>query len=155
MQNRGVRIRESLDQMISDLSDFSASGSLSGLTPEKRRDLLDRVCARIDDEPARVSTDTQGRITAVNPAFIGLCGHAFEDLKGRTPGSMLQGPETCPKSVALLREAIRQRVPVTTELVNYHKDWTTYRVRIDLKPLFDASGRHIGFEAEERTLPQD
>jgi hypothetical protein len=51
--------------------------------------------------------------------------------------------------VDLLRKAIRSREAVTTELVNYHKDRSTYRVRIDLKPLFSPEGDFSGYEAEE------
>jgi PAS domain S-box-containing protein len=143
---------ESIDQMIADIADIATSGACPDLPSSKRRSLLEKISTRIDVEPARVYTDAKGCITAVNPAFIRLCGHPFEDLKGCKPGTVLQGPESSNESVSILREAIRNRVPVSTELVNYHKDRSAYRVRIDLKPVFTPSGDLSGYEAEEWKL---
>lgn len=137
--------------MIADLSEIMSS-SAPGLAAPKGRFILEKIRLRLDSEPARVVTDPEGCITEINPAFTELCGHSFLDLKGKKPGSMLQGPESCPKSVAQLRRAIRRRESVCTELVNYHKDRSPYRVRINLRPLFAPDGTLKGFEAEERKI---
>ena len=149
MSASGVKLKNPIDQMIFDLSEIPTSTARMGLGFSRRHSILEKLRTRIDSEPARVVTDAEGRITGINPAFTKLCGHTFEELKGRKPGAMLQGPSSCRRSVALLREAIRNREPVTTELVNYHKDRSTYRVRIDLKPLFATNGDFTGYEAEE------
>jgi PAS domain S-box-containing protein len=151
MKPSGVKNDKVIDRMIADLSDTMSPIS-SDLEAPKRSFILEKIRIRIDSEPARVLTDTNGRITAINPAFTELCGHSFHDLKGKKPGEMLQGPESCPISVEILRQAIRHRESVSTELVNYHKDSTTYRVRIDLKPLFSSNGKFTGYEAEERKV---
>ncbi len=149
MSSPGVKLENPIDQMIFDLSEIPSSTAMLGLGFTRRHSILEKLRSRIESEPARVVTDTEGRITEINPAFTQLCGHTFEDLKGRKPGAMLQGPSSCRRSVALLREAIHNREPVTTELVNYHKDRSTYRVRIDLKPLFAPNGEFAGYQAEE------
>jgi PAS domain-containing protein len=83
--------------MISDITDFafspteSASVALSDKVSER---ILDRVIGRIASEPARVRTDAHGHVTQINPAFSGLCGYTFEEIRGRKPGSLLQGLET-------------------------------------------------------------
>ena len=151
MKPSGVTKDATYDQMIADLSEIMSGGS-NGLAAPKRRFILEKIRLRLDSEPARVVTDSEGCITHINPAFTELCGHSFADLKGKKPGTMLQGPESCPKSVAQLRRAIRRREAVSTELVNYHKDRSTYRVRIDLRPLFAPDGKFTGFEAEERKV---
>lgn len=152
MNPPGVDKTKAIDQMIADLSEISATGASPGLGFVERRSILEKLRTRIESEPARVVTDTEGRITAINPAFTELCGHCFEDLKGRKPGSILQGPSSSAKSVALLRKAIQNREPVTTELINYHKDQSTYRVRIELKPMFSPNGELTGYEAREWKL---
>jgi PAS domain S-box-containing protein len=148
----GVDQTQAINRMIADLSEISASGPSTGLGFFERCSILEKLRTRIESEPARVITDTEGRITAINPAFTELCGHCFDDLKGRKPGSILQGPMSSAKSVAALRKAIQNREPVTTELVNYHKDRSTYRVRIELKPLFAPAGDLTGYEAREWKL---
>jgi PAS domain S-box-containing protein len=151
MKSSGVTKCETTNHMIADLSEIMSAGS-TGLAATKRRFILEKIRLRLDSEPARVVTNPEGCITEINPAFTELCGHSFLDLKGKKPGAMLQGPESCPKSVAQLRRAILRREPVSTELVNYHKDRSAYRVRIDLRPLFAPDGQLKGFEAIERKL---
>jgi PAS domain S-box-containing protein len=152
MSSSGVNQSQAINHMIADLSEIPSNGSSPGLGFVERRSILEKLRDRIDSEPARVVTDAEGRITAINPAFTELCGHCFEDLKGRKPGSILQGPLSSSKSVAMLRKAILNRETVTTELVNYHKDRSTYRVRIELKPLFAPTGDLTGYEAREWKL---
>ena len=99
---------------------------------------------------AIVFTDPKGRITWLNPAFTRLCGYTLEELRGRKPGPILQGPDTDPESAALLHHALRERHPVTVEIVNYRKDGAPYTVSISLCPLRNRAGRLTGFMAVER-----
>jgi PAS domain S-box-containing protein len=147
-----VNEEQALQKMIADLTEITISDDCGDLGSTRSCEIFQKVQRRIADEPAKVQTDAEGRITSVNPAFIQLCGHNFEDLKGRKPGSILQGPESSRESVGILREAIRQQIPCTTEIVNYHKNQTPYRVRIHLRPLFADSGELNGYEAEERLV---
>ena len=141
--------------MISDITDCSfsikesPSPSLNLAAAER---IFENVLGRISEEPARVRTDAEGRITEINPAFSGLCGYQFEEIRGRKPGSLLQGPATTPESILALREAIRDRKKCCVEMLNYHKDQTTYRVQIDLSPQFNILGELEGFEAVEHKL---
>ncbi|MCX6962545.1 MAG: PAS domain-containing protein [Verrucomicrobia bacterium] len=107
---------------------------------------------RISQEPARVRTDANGHVIDINPAFSGLCGYTFEEIRGRKPGSLLQGSETTEDSILALRDAIRSRQSCSVEMVNYHKNQTTYRVHIELSPQFNLLGELDGFEALERKL---
>jgi PAS domain S-box-containing protein len=152
MNSPAVSESEALLQMIADLTDIPANGRSEDISENRSNSILQNLLDRIDSTPARVCTDAHGHITSINPAFSQLCGHAFEDLKGRKPGSMLQGPESSPDSIEVLRKAIREQTPCVTELVNYHKDHSAYRVRIHLRPLFSASGELTGYEAEEHKL---
>lgn len=141
--------------MISDISDsyFSTNESKPAyLTPVAADRICESVLGRISEEPARVRTDAQGHVIQINPAFSGLCGYTFEEIRGRKPGSLLQGPETTAESVLALRNAIRSRQGCTVEMVNYHKNKTTYRVQIELTPHFSFLGEIEGFEAVERKL---
>lgn len=111
-----------------------------------------KLIRRIDGEPARVETDEQGRIISTNPAFSALCGYSFQEIRGRKPGSFLQGEGTDPASVAAIRRALKRREPVEVDMVNYHKNGSPYRVHISIVPIFDSRGRHTGFRAIERKI---
>ena len=142
-------------EMISDITDSSFSSNESksaSLTSVAAERIFESVLGRISEEPARVRTDAQGHVIQINPAFSGLCGYTFDEIRGRKPGSLLQGPETTTESVLALRNAIRSRQGCSVEMVNYHKNQTTYRVQIELAPQFNLLGELEGFEAVERKL---
>jgi len=113
---------------------------------------LDRVPARVEPE-ALVVTDPLGRVEWVNPVFSAMCGYALDELRGRKPGHVLQGPDTDPAAVARLREAQRERRACRETLVNYHKDGTPYRAEVRLAPFLGDDGEPLWFVARERRLP--
>ena len=139
--------------MVADLSDFPprevSTPEVSATTAER---IFEAVLDRISQEPARVRTDANGHVVDINPAFSGLCGYTFEEIRGRKPGSLLQGSATTEDSILALRNAIRSRKSCGVEMVNYHKNQSTYRVQIELSPRFNLLGELEGFEALERKL---
>ena len=74
------------------------------------------------------------------------------EIKGKKPGTFLQGPATTPQSIATLRAAIKTGTPCVTEVLNYHKDQSIYRVQIELHPWKDETSSLKGFMAIERKL---
>lgn len=115
--------------------------------------LRGQLLKKIDTEPARVTTDRYGLVTAINPAFSALCGYSFDEVKGRKPGALLQGKDTDPHGVEALRNAVSEEKPCSQILINYHKDGSPYRVKIDIEPIRNERLEVIGFRAEEVKLP--
>ncbi len=115
-------------------------------------DLKAKVLARVESEPARVTTDIDGRVTEINPAFSEMCGFSFPEIRGLKPGALLQGAKTDPKAVEVIREAVRNRYPCVSEMINYHKNGSAYRVHIEIEPLRDGAGEVVGFRATETKL---
>jgi PAS domain S-box-containing protein len=140
--------RQGLSRLLDDLASQSAAAS-DPLPESVREQLLDRI----ENEPAIVQTDLNGCIVATNPSFSRLCGFAFSEIRGRKPGSFLQGPETSPEAVQEIRTAVAKRLPVSVEMINYHKDGSRYRVSIKIVPITDEHGNVVGFRAVERKLP--
>jgi PAS domain S-box-containing protein len=90
--------------------------------------------------------DALGRVTWVSASFTELTGYTLADLRGRTPGSVLQGPLSDADAVARMHEAVHGgRVCRGVELVNYRRDGTPFRVRMDIEPQHDDAGRLTGF----------
>jgi PAS domain S-box-containing protein len=138
--------------MISDLSTHLLEDKDACPSKDATRSILEKIQTRIAGEPACDRTDAHGLVVSINPTFSGLCGYSFAEIRGRKPGSLLQGQKTTPESIEALRTAIQRREPCTTEMVNYHKNQSTYSVHIALKPLINASGTLEGFEALEHKL---
>ncbi len=138
--------RPGLDRLVQALERSSAGSR----PPAKLKKL---ILARLEAEPARVETDRDGDITAVNPAFSDLCGFSFSEIKGRKPGSFLQGKDSDPAVVAELRRAILEGKAHQCELINYHKDGSPYRVKLVMEPMKESRGNVTGFKAVALRLP--
>ena len=101
-----------------------------------------------------VVTDIHGRFEWVNNAFQQLTGYSIDEVRGKKPGEVLQGPETDPKTVNLLRDALDSRRPVRTEIYNYTKSGQGYWIELSIAPIFNEKGQHIHFMAVERDVTQ-
>ncbi len=101
-----------------------------------------------------VITDTAGHVEWVNEGFTRIAGYTLDELIGRKPGSLLQGPGTDPETVALMRERVRRRERFSVEVLNYAKDGRPYWIRIEAEPLADEAGRPVGFMAIETDVTE-
>lgn len=85
-------------------------------------------------------TDIYGQIEYVNKAFEKLTEYNFEEVKGKTPGSILQGPETDPEHIEAFRRGIRQLKTFTQEILNYSKSGKKYWLSVTIDPIFNNEG---------------
>ena len=129
---------------------FAAAGRATIVEPHQRlaqqkKELseLAAVAERAND--AIVVTDRRGIVTWTNPAFEKLSGFTMQEIHGRKPGAVLQGPETDPEHVAMLRKALRDAKPIKLELLNYRKDGRPYWVSLGISPLATEHGETYGF----------
>ena len=87
-----------------------------------------------------VITDREGRTDWVNQAFTKRTGYTLEDLAGRKPGSLLQGPDTDPAVIASIRAGVREGRSFKAELLNYTKQREPYWVHFQITPIRNATG---------------
>ena len=73
----------------------------------------------------------------VNNGFCSMTGYSKEETVGHNC-RFLQGPRTDPAAVDKLRSAISSGGPVDVELLNYHKDGTSFLNHLSLTPIIDA-----------------
>ncbi|MDR7038758.1 PAS domain S-box-containing protein [Methylobacterium sp. BE186] len=78
-------------------------------------------------------------IVFANPAFLRMTGYERFEVTGRNC-RFLQGPGTCPKSIARVREAVRAERSIEIDLLNYRKDGSTFYNALHLNPVHAKSG---------------
>ena len=84
--------------------------------------------------------DAEGRIEWINEAYVQLTGYTLEEIRGKTSGSFLHGPETDRAVVARVKERLRAGKDVHAELINYHKSGRTYWAELRIQPICRPDG---------------
>ena len=87
-------------------------------------------------------------IVFVNDAFCRLCGFAREEILGRNC-RFLQGAETDPETVVLIRNAVRSMQSIKVDILNYRKTGETFWNRLLMAPVRDAQGGLAYFFASQ------
>ncbi len=75
-------------------------------------------------------------IVYASPGFERLTGYSAAEVAGRNC-RFLQGKDTEPAAVAVIRDAIREAKECTVELVNYRKDGTPFWNALAVAPIHD------------------
>jgi len=99
-------------------------------------------------------SDPKGRTRWINAGFTRITGYERDEIIGRRPGDLLQGPETDPEAVAEMSRALRAEEPFDVEILNYAKCGKPYWLRIDCQPLHDERGELSGFMAIETDITE-
>lgn len=106
----------------------------------------------LDSDTAIVITDRDARVCWVNPAFTRLTGFELLELVGKRAGCAQQGPDTSPTAIATMRDAIARGEGFNVELLNYHRDRSTYWVQVECRPIRNAHGKLEYFIATQRDV---
>lgn len=106
--------------------------------------LLEIAMDRLKDivmitEVASIDAPLSQHIIWVNDAFEHIIGYRRDEVIGKVP-SILRGPETQPDILERIRNALDQRIAVSTEMINYRKDGTSVWLDIDMVPFSNAPG---------------
>lgn len=87
----------------------------------------------------------------INPAYSKLSGYAPEEIIGKSP-DILHGPETDPKDIQRINQALKEHQSMDTEILDYRKDGTNYWSRVSVNTVFDKSGEATHFIAMIRDI---
>ena len=94
--------------------------------------------ARLPDNP----------IVLVNAAFLAQTGYAAGEVIGRNC-RFLQGPDTDPRAVEIIRNALAVPEPVTVELLNYRKSGRPFWNQLHVSPVHNDDGQLSYFFASQ------
>ncbi len=84
----------------------------------------------------------------INDAFCRMSGYAREEILGHNC-RFLQGPESDPKAINEIRDAVRAVRPVQLDIRNHRKDGSAFWNRLLIAPVFDAEGDLAYFFASQ------
>jgi PAS domain S-box-containing protein len=114
-----------------------------------------QILAKVAEETvnAVVLTDEKGKITWVNKGFTRISGYQLNEVKGYSPGSILQSKDTDPDTIKEMRTALKNDQGFNVELINHHKNGTPYWLRISCQPLMEQN-KLVGFMAIETDITE-
>jgi diguanylate cyclase (GGDEF)-like protein/PAS domain S-box-containing protein len=95
-------------------------------------------------------------LTYVSPGFEELTGYSSDQVLGRSCG-LLQGPDTDPRSIDVLRQAVAAGREAYVTLLNYRADGTPFWNEVALAPQRDGEGRlarYLGVQKDVTTRLQ-
>ena len=93
-------------------------------------------------------------LVLANQAFLDLTGYTAAEVIGRNCRFM-QGPETSQLSVDIIRRGVADGAQhVTTELLNYRKDGSSFWNRLCISPVCDDSGELIYYFASQQDVTE-
>jgi PAS domain S-box-containing protein len=98
---------------------------------------------------AVIVTDALRRIQWVNEGFSLLTGYSFDEVVGKKPSELLQGPLTEKEAVRRIRKGLEGFLPFLEEITNYRKSGEAYRCRLAIHPIFNEKEELTNFIAFE------
>lgn len=137
--------------IIRDITERKESENALRSSEEQARK-LSMVAAHTNN--AVIITDAQGNIEWTNDSFSRISGYSMEEVLGKKPGKILQGPETSSAEVEYMRSALEKGEGFNVEILNYRKDGTQYWLAIEAKPILDENGTVQQFIAIEQDITE-
>lgn len=89
----------------------------------------------------------------VNNGFEQLTGYSKKEALGRNC-RFLQGPETDSDAVQNIRDAISAEETITQEILNYHKDGSTFWNQLSITPIYDDQQRLTHFVGIQKDITE-
>ncbi|MFZ8198741.1 PAS domain S-box protein [Alteromonas portus] len=126
---------------------------IKDVTEEVEQREMQRMLSLVANETdnAVIISDANGLIEYVNNGFYRLTGWQLDEVKGKKPGSFLQGEETDQRTVSVIRQKINNREAFYDEILNYRKDGTPYWTSLSINPVFK-EGNLVNFIAVQADI---
>jgi PAS domain S-box-containing protein len=122
------------------------------LIAEREVKLLSLVASQTDN--AVVITGRDRKIEWVNDGFTRITGYAADEVLGRGPGEILQGPGTDPATVERIRRRLQEKSSFSEEILNYRKNGEPYWLSLNVTPVLDDAGEVERFIAIESDISE-
>lgn len=114
----------------------------------------DRLVSIVGSTDSASAADPSGRLVWVNEGFTRMMGFDLDEVVGRRPGELLQGPGTDPETVERMRAKLAAEQPFSEELLNYRKDGTPVWIRVNVSPQRDRDGKVVGWTSVQTDVTE-
>lgn len=120
---------------------------------------IDRSYLRslLEDDEVEMSVVFSDPSVPDNPMIF--VSDEFEDQTGYTPEEatgrncrFLQGPETSPHAIEVIRQGLKAETRFTIDILNYHKDGSPFLNRLRIRPIYDADGGLMFFAGAQNPV---
>jgi PAS domain S-box-containing protein len=130
---------------------------IEDISADKQNEEQLRILSSIAEENTHgvVIASHDGKVEWVNKSFEKLTGYTLEEMVGKKPGHILQGPETNPETIAYLGHQIKNGEPFVCEILNYHKQGGTYWLRLQGQALKSKNGKVTKYFAIEEDVTKE
>ncbi len=98
-----------------------------------------------------IVTDLDGKIQAVNNAFLNQSGYYYEEMDGKSVWNFYQA-EFTDNLHDEVRFTVQQDMVWTGDLVSFRKDGSRYDVQLTVAPLRDEGGQITGYVGSQRDI---
>jgi PAS domain S-box-containing protein len=85
---------------------------------------------------AVILTNKERKILWVNQDFVEMTGYALDEVIGRSPGQILQGPGSEREAINRIRKGLENKVPLKEQIINYRKNGEPYICKLVIHPIF-------------------
>jgi PAS domain S-box-containing protein len=137
---------------IENISGYSrvVRGTIQDITKRKLIENEVRKLSLVAEKTSNcvIITDVNYVINWVNESTLKLTGYSWSEIIGQTP-SMFQFEKTSVETKNLIRSKLNNLQEVNTTILNRSKSGVEYWLEINIVPLFNDEGEHIGFMAVE------
>ena len=98
---------------------------------------------------AVILTDNLRRILWVNEDFTKITGYEVDEVLGKRPGQLLQGPESEPEAIERIRLGLSSEIAFQEEITNYRKNGEAYICKLVIHPIHNQERELVNFIAFE------
>jgi PAS domain S-box-containing protein len=130
-----------------EISIYPAEGSLSiffkdiNIRKQNEEELKKLSLVAKETENAVIFIAPDRKATWVNAAFTKMTGYAYDEIVGKRPAEVLEGPETDQDTIRYIVEQYKTEQPFQVEILNYRKSGDPFWSEMFIQPLFDANGK--------------
>ncbi|WP_231741604.1 sensor histidine kinase [Stieleria varia] len=103
---------------------------------------------------AVVITDAKSTIEWVNAGYTRMTGYSLKEVQGRRPAEFLHGPQTDQATIDMVRDAVKNRQGINTEIINYRKNGEPFWLAMEVRPISNAEGDIDRFIAIQSDITQ-
>lgn len=128
--------------------------SLEKLVEERTSQMHRLALVAQKTQNAVIIANEKGEAIWANDGFTRITGYQLNELIGKKPGKLLQGPKTDPSTVLAIREALDAKKPFEGEIYNYAKNGQGYWLNLSIAPIIGENNDFQGFIAIETDITQ-